>query len=167
MAGKLEDHRDAVLAHIAASGCSYEEASQWLRASHGIEVTKQAIGKLVKLHRSERSDVSKAVARDHIARQLPADLEIADKRARVAGELLDKAAEKAMTNVTPSAFTCYAKAARVYLDFEEMKRKTLGLNEPDDEVVTGIVDLVGLALAEEETAAAEVAFADDDTKSEA
>jgi hypothetical protein len=153
--------REQILTHIA-NGASYEDAAEWVGAHHGISVTKQAIGKLVAKHRSERSEVSKAVARDHIARTLPADLAASDEKHAQAGRLLDIAAAAAESDPTVANFEKYAKASATFLKWEELKRKTLGLDQPDDAFLDNIVDLAGLALEEEDQAVHAAAFDDDD-----
>ncbi len=162
MANKLTPElREQVLARIAG-GASYSETAAWLKSDHKVTVSKQAIGKLVSKHRTERAEVSKAIARDHITRTLPSDLTACDDKHAQAARLLDKAAADALTSGTVADFEKYSKAASIYLKFEELKRKTLGLDQPDESFVGGIVDLCGLALEEEEQAATDAAFADDD-----
>ena len=161
MAKLTPELREAVLARIAA-GSSYEEAAEWCKATHNVEVTKQAIGKLVAKHRAERSEVSKAVARDHITRQLPKDLEVADEKLAQAARLLDLAAGAAELEPTVANFEKYAKANTAYLAHVKRRDDALGLNVPDDPTVDGVVGLLGLALDEEETGAAAAAFDDDD-----
>lgn len=158
--------REVALAKIA-SGASYQETAAWLKSTHKVSISKQALGKLVTKHRTERADVSKAIARDHIARTLPADLTAADAKHAQAAKLLDKAAKDALMDGSVAAFEKYSKAAQVYLKFEELKRKTLGLDQPDDLIVGGLVALCGLALEEEEKAAEKAAFGDDSDRDRA
>lgn len=161
MAKLTPELRELVLARIAA-GSSYEEAADWCGSEHRVSISKQAIGKLVSKHRHERADVSKAIARDHITRQLPKDLEVADAKLKQAEELLDLAAEDARSDPTVSNFEKYSKANQAYLAHLKRRDDTLGLNVPDDPTVDGVVGLLGLALDEEELAAEGAAFADDD-----
>ncbi len=154
------EDREKILALIA-KGASYQEAADWCDTELGKPITKQSIGEMVSKHRVERSEVSKAVARDHIARTLPADLEAGDAKHAQAGRLLDIAAQAAQENPSATTYEMYAKASAAFLKWEELKRKTLGLDTPDDTFLDNIVDLAGLALAEEDQAVHAAAFDDD------
>lgn len=157
------EQREKVLARIAR-GASYEEAAQWCRSELGIQISKQAIGKLVSKHRSERAEVSKAVARDHIARRLPTDLVAADGHHARAGRLLQLAADACEREPTVANFEKYAKASAAFLKWEELQRKTLGLDQPDDAFIDNVVDLAGLALAEEDAVVRAAAFSGDEPR---
>jgi len=139
-----------------------------VRSEHGISISRQAIDKLARKRRVELSDVSKAVARNHIAKQLPADLVAADEKHAQAARLLDLAAQQAEAEPSVANFEKYAKASAAFIKFEELKRKTLGLDQPDNALIDNIIDLAGLALAEEDEAARTAAFeADADGEPEA
>jgi len=158
---KLEPEQREQVFVLIAKGASYEEAAAWCRSTLKVSISKQAIGLMVAKHRSERTDVSKAVARDHIARTLPADLTAADAKHAQAGRLLDLAAMACEEIPTVANFEKYAKASAAFIKFEELKRKTLGLDQPDTAFIDNVIDLAGLALAEEEAGARAAAFDDE------
>ena len=161
MARLTPEQREQVLSRIAG-GASYEEAAEWCRKKLKVTISKQAIGKLAVKHRSERAAVSKAIAADHIARTLPADLTAADAHHARAARLLEIAANACEEDPSVANFEKYAKASAAYLKWEELKRKTLGLDSPDGGFLDNVVDLAGLALAEEDASARAAAFDDND-----
>lgn len=160
MAKLSQEQRDQVLVRVA-SGASYEDAARWCASEWQIKISKQAIAKLVARHRTERKDVAKAVARDHIARQLPRDLTAADDRHAQAARLVDLAATACEAEPTVANFEKYSKASQALIRWEELRRKTLGLDQPDDQIVDSVIGLLGLALEDEERAA-RAAMADDE-----
>lgn len=138
----LELH-DPILA-LVASGKSPGSVATWLRAEHGIEVTRQAVDKIVKKARSLRADTSKLIAREHIARTLPTDLDTFDRHMAATSELLEQAQREARVEFSVANVEKVVKLTREWRGLDEAKKAAMGLDQPD-EVVTSLADLLAKA----------------------
>jgi hypothetical protein len=141
MAKLTPELREAVLARVAKKS-TYKEAAAWLKTAHGVSISEQALCKLVRKHRSETKDVAKAIARAHVAKKLPADLAAADENLRKAQHAYDLAYDAVIETGSVADYDKLKKAAGILARFDEVNRKTLGLDSPDQEAVTDLAALL-------------------------
>lgn len=125
--------QELVLARVG-KGASHPETVAWLKAEHGVDVTKQAIAKLVKKHRTERADVAKSIARSYIAKTLPKDLEAMDRVQARNLELLERAQEEAAQplGLTTTNIEKVVKLTQIVQKADETKKRASGLDQPDE-----------------------------------
>ena len=135
----------------AAKGASTRELAQWLKTTHGIQVSHVAVAKILRKHRRARSDVARAVVAEHVAKRLPEDLrELDDIYDRVVG-LLDAAVAEAEEEEVALTTAQADKITRLYaqvLKANESRERALGLNEQPSGGLqfAGLADLVGLVI---------------------
>lgn len=127
------EQREAVIKRVAA-GASYGEISEWLLTTHSVTISKQAISKMVKKHRSGQADQAKVVARTHIAKRLTKDLSAFDGHMIRVSRLLRLAAREAERDLTTAAVEKVSKLAAVWQKFDDAKKRAMGLDEPDDKI---------------------------------
>lgn len=137
------DLHDPILA-LVASGKSSSAVASWLRSEHGVEVTRQAVDKIIKRARSLRADTSKLIAREHIARTLPTDLDTFDRIMAATGELLEQAQREAREELTVANVEKVTKLTNTWARLDEAKKTAMGLDQPD-EIVTSLADLLAKA----------------------
>ena len=134
--------QDEVLARLA-KGWTARRCAEWLAKSRAIEVTPQAITKMARARRSERTDASKSVVREEIGRRLPGDLD--DLAARLAH--LEKMVRKLelLVEEDPGAMSVYLKALEQLRRMTELSLRYSGAAEPD-ELIGGLGDLLHAAI---------------------
>jgi hypothetical protein len=137
------DLHDPILAMVGA-GKSTAAVASWLQSAKGITVTRQAVDKIVKRARSTRADTSKLIAREHIARTLPTDLDTFDRHMARTSELLELAQAEALKDLTVANVEKVTKLTAAWARLDESKKKAMGLDQPD-EVVTSLADLLAKA----------------------
>jgi hypothetical protein len=143
MAKLTPELREALLERVAKTG-KQRDALVWLKKHHGVAITPQALSTLVRKNSSSRADTAKVVAREHIARTLPADLAEFDRVQARNLELLELAQAEALADPSTKNVDKVAKLTAAYLKADEQKKKAMGLDQPD-ELVGGLADLLGLA----------------------
>jgi hypothetical protein len=125
-----------------AKGHSTRAIAVWLKATHAIDVSHVAVGKLLRKHRAVRAESAKATIVEYTSRKLPADLERADDHYdRIAG-LLDAALSQAEGDLTSFAVDNVRKLHECMLRADEQKRKALGLDQPESPAITSLFDLL-------------------------
>lgn len=144
MAGKIpSDLHGEILARVA-SNATLPGIVAWLKKSHRVEVSKQALSKLVQKHRAERREVAKTVVSEHIQQTLPADLAALDAvQARNLG-LLERAQAEALTELSVANVEKVVKLTTIVQRADEAKKKALGLEQPN-EVITDLAALLAKA----------------------
>lgn len=78
----------------AAEGETAQTIADWLKAEHGIEISRQAIVKRLKATREERAEVARVVTRQVLGKSVTSDLELFQKKLEQANKLCDKLYEK-------------------------------------------------------------------------
>lgn len=143
MAKLTPELQDEILGKVAKR-VPYDQIVAWLKKSKRVSVTKQALSKMVRKHRSDRADVAKVVAREHIEKTLPSDLKEFDRVQAHNLKLLESAQRDAEEDMSVANVEKVTKLTQVYLKADEMKKKALGLEQPDD-VVTDLASLLAKA----------------------
>jgi len=129
---KLSDaHQEIALARIA-KGESQAAVAAWLKKHHRVSVTPQAIAKVVRRHRSERADTAKVIAREHIARTLPTDLETMDRIQARNVQLLEFAQTDALKSPSQANVEKVVKLSTIVQRADEQKKRAVGLEQPDE-----------------------------------
>lgn len=148
---KLTDkQRDAVIAKVT-SGWSYVKVAGWLEKSHGIKITPQSLNELVKRHRSELADASKAVGRAVTAKTVEGAMKALSIRLARARDIVRQCERAAMRiGAGRHAIESHARAVASFARLHELVQKASGLDQPDTPSFDGLVELLGLALAERE-----------------
>lgn len=59
----------------AGGGATAQQIADWLEADHGIKVTRRAVAHHLKQTQSERSEITRAVAREKLAPTVTSDLD--------------------------------------------------------------------------------------------
>lgn len=159
MSEKLTDElRDVVIAKAAAN-ISLSTICAWLKSTHGVDVNKSTLSRVVKSHRTDLANVSKGIARASIVPTLEAGMQALQARLGRAQAIEEKCAD-AVLNVSKEdgggtfyGVPTWAKANAEVCRIEDLMHKAAGLNQADDPMLDGLVGLMGLALDEEEKAA--------------
>lgn len=135
--------QDEVLARVAKN-VPLDQIAAWLKRSKRVEITKQALSKMVQRHRSDRADVAKVIAREHIARTLPQDLNELDRVKAAQLTILELAQRTARKKPSVVNVQAVKAAALPYLKIVEIQHRAQGLEQPDD-VVTDLAALLAKA----------------------
>jgi IS30 family transposase len=135
--------QEEVLARVAKRA-TYDSIVAWLKKKHRITITKQAISKMVRKHRSERADVAKVIARTHIEQTLPTDLAEFDRIQARNVRLLERAQDEANKDFSVANVEKVTKLTGAYLKADEQKKRALGLEQPD-EVIADLATLLAKA----------------------
>lgn len=150
-AAKLTDAlRNQVVARVT-KGETLDACAAWLRRKHKVEITKSALSRLVKGHRSDLSDAAKTVARKATVSSVEAATRSLLRRHKAATEIIARA-ETAARKDPISGMSAYSQAARAFVAIHQELAKAQGLDQPDDPWVGGLAELLGLAIAEREAA---------------
>lgn len=78
----------------AAQGETAQTIADWLKADHGIEISRQAIVKRLRQTRIERAEVARVVTREVLGKSVTSDLELFQKKLEQANKLCDKLYDK-------------------------------------------------------------------------
>lgn len=124
---------ELVLARVA-KGASLSEVAKWAKAEFGVSITKQALSKIVRRHRTERADTAKVIAREHIAATLPRDLAEMDRIQARNIELLERAQTEALENASQANIDKVVKLSTIVQRADEQKKRAVGLEQPDEVV---------------------------------
>lgn len=143
---KLSDAlRDEMIAKVA-SGWSYGRCAEWLKRSHGIDVSRQALAEQVKRHRTELVDASKATIRARAAKTADGAMTALQRRLERAVEIVAATEDQALTCPDKESVDAYAKAAGAFARIHELVSKATGLDQPDAPAFDGLVEALGLEL---------------------
>lgn len=136
-----ENLRTQVLGRVAANE-TYESIVAWLRKAHRVEITKQAIGKLVAKHRSAPPLRAAPKRRKKSGGRKVSPTEAHFNRlSRLLKQLTrDAIVERSGVNVDK-----VAKASAAYQRAYENLRQELGLDQPTTETVADLAALLAKA----------------------
>ena len=149
---KLTDkQRDAVIAKVTG-GWSYAKVAAWLSKSHGVEITTQSLSELVKRHRSELADASKAVGRRVTAKSVEGAMKALTLRLNKARDIVRRCEDAVLRGGGRHAVESHARAVASFARLHELVQKASGLDQPDVPAFDGLVELLGLTLSEREDA---------------
>lgn len=95
---KIPPEREADILAKAGEGWPHHQIAAWLLSEHQVEVSRQAISKLLARVQGERSQVAKAIVREHLARTLTPDLDLLDEQTANVRELAKSLFERAKKN---------------------------------------------------------------------
>lgn len=126
---------EQILAQVA-KGLSQPQIAKWLKADHGVAVSRQAIAKLVNKTRAFRAEASKLAVAEYTAKKLPEDLTIHDGHVARAHEILERVEQLALATPTPATLEMHSKASASYQRYHEQKQRALGLETPSPVVTT-------------------------------
>lgn len=129
---KLTGPQTELMLARVAKGSSLSDVARWAKAEFGVSITKQALSKIVRRHRSERADTAKVIAREHIAKTLPRDLAEMDRIQARNVELLEIAQANALKSATQANIDMVVKLSTVVQRADEQKKRAVGLEQPDE-----------------------------------
>lgn len=141
----LPELHEEVLSRVL-KGETLDQVRAWLKRAHKIEVSKVAVGKLVRKHRKSRAEVSHAATVEHISKRIPKDLAESDEMWDANVRLLKLAQAEAETSLTSANVAKVVQLSEQVRRVEADRRKALGLDQPDTSVAEfdGIGELLGL-----------------------
>lgn len=143
-----------------AAGWSQARIAKWLGTAHGVKVTQQSISEAMRKVTAERAKVSRPLVEAHLADAVPADLR------RIENDLrrMDRVVREARRKHQPTVEIRATEQRRKLI--ETRLRLSGGDRSAAEEFIDNVVDLAGLALAEEDDAARRAAISQFDIKEE-
>jgi transcriptional regulator len=140
----LGSKQQADALRMLAQGKTQAQVARAL-SSQGHKVSRQAISRLAKATRQERSQTTQAVTAEALGQTIGADIEVFDVQGKRLAELASKLWEHVQKY--PQEADMFLRVQRELREHFAAKMKACGATQGEDpEWFTGLADLMGLAL---------------------